>query len=93
MRNRANASCWPVALVGCMVLQDAESLAGAPIFFTEEAVRRGIDYLVLEGQWSFGFGCGVAFADLDNDGDPDVVLTGRADGRMGIYENVTHRAL
>ena len=55
---------------------------GAP--FTEEAVTRGVNYLI--GQASAA-GLGVALVDLDNDGDPDLVTTGRTDGRVGIFEN------
>ncbi len=34
---------------------------------------------------AYGFGCG--FADLDGDSDPDIVLIGGADGRVGLFEN------
>ncbi|MGE3165418.1 MAG: FG-GAP-like repeat-containing protein [Planctomycetota bacterium] len=34
-----------------------------------------------------GYGYGMATNDLDGDGDPDLVLTGRFDGVVGIYEN------
>lgn len=60
------------------------ALAGSPAPFTEEAVERGVDYLVgIPGVWMNG----VAFVDLDNDGDPDLVVTGRGDGVVGVYEN------
>lgn len=52
--------------------------------FTEEAVQRGVTYLALQNT---GFGCGVVFADLDQDGDPDLVTTGRGDGVVAVYEN------
>ena len=55
--------------------------------FTEEAAKRGIDYITSQGYWSDGFGCGVAFVDLDGDGDADLILTGRSDGVVGVYEN------
>jgi hypothetical protein len=32
-------------------------------------------------------GDGLAFVDLDGDGDPDLVLLGRNDGLVGVYEN------
>lgn len=87
MSYRAISLRWFLALMVCTVMPYGDLFAGPPIAFTEEAVTRGIDYLVVEGDWMAGFGCGVAFADLDNDGDPDVVVTGRADGRIGMYEN------
>ncbi|MEE8524288.1 MAG: VCBS repeat-containing protein, partial [Thermoanaerobaculia bacterium] len=60
------------------------ALGGSPAPFTEEAVERGVDYLVgIPGVWMNG----VAFVDLDNDGDPDLVVTGRGDGVVGVYEN------
>lgn len=62
---------------------------GAPAWaqpaFTEEAVARGLSYVVTED--SRPIGAGVALIDLDEDGDPDCVLLGRADGRVGVFEN------
>ncbi len=58
--------------------------AQTPSPFTEEAVLRGVDYK--NGQWSAA-GLGVCFADLDNDGDPDLITTGRSDGLVGIFRN------
>jgi hypothetical protein len=62
-------------------------LAGAATPFTEEAISRGINYVVPNVLSIERFGRGLAFVDLDNDGDPDVVVTGRADHVVGIYEN------
>ncbi len=66
----------------------APALAGDPAPFTEEAVQRGINYPI---QVRSTFGSGLAFADLDNDGDPDLVVLGRAVGgagsNIGLYEN------
>ena len=56
--------------------------------FTEEAVARGLDYVMQDypqQQGYLGFGC--AFSDLDQDGDPDAIIVGAADGTVGIYEN------
>jgi len=52
--------------------------------FTEEAVVRGVDYGVVA---SGTVGQGVALCDLDRDRDLDLVVLGRADGMIGVYEN------
>ncbi|MCH8912191.1 MAG: VCBS repeat-containing protein, partial [Planctomycetes bacterium] len=52
--------------------------------FTEEATLRGIDYMPMQ---THSHGQGLAFIDLDGDGDPDVVMVGRFDGMVGVYEN------
>lgn len=67
----------------------AIALAAEIAPFTSEAPSRGLIY-PMSGYPSsdglHGFGCG--FADLDGDGDADAVLLGRADGQVGIFENV-----
>ena len=55
---------------------------------TEEAQLRGLVYAMQDypqQYGGYGFGCG--FVDLDGDSDPDIVLVGAADGRVGLFEN------
>jgi hypothetical protein len=64
-------------------------MAGGVEPFTDEAVARGLSYLIqgpvfgADSLW--GYGCG--FADLDNDGDQDIILTGKVDHTVGLFEN------
>ncbi len=57
--------------------------------FSDEAVARGVNYFVSQGE--FGglgqFGCGLAVVDLDRDGDDDIVSTGNAKDRLGFFRN------
>jgi hypothetical protein len=63
------------------------ALPQPPASFTEEAAARGLDFIVAESSVpNSGYG-GASFIDLDNDGDPDIVATGRSGGLLGIYEN------
>jgi len=52
--------------------------------FTEEALARGVNYTPTQINTS---GHGMAFADLNDDGYPDIILVGRANGVIGFYEN------
>ena len=64
-------------------------VAGTPAAFTEEALARGLSFTMSAYPQSQGYvGAGSGFADLDSDGDPDVVLIGRSDGKIGIFENI-----
>ena len=64
--------------------------AGADVpLFTEEALARGVQYVVPDG--AFGgtgqYGCGVALVDLDGDGDDDILATGAAGGQVALFVN------
>lgn len=55
---------------------------------TEEAQLRGLVYAMQDYPQQYGvYGFGCGFADLDGDSDPDIVLIGAADGRVGLFEN------
>jgi hypothetical protein len=96
MHSHARVSIRPATLLGTAAILAVVGVsrpagAGTPTYspFTEEAVARGVVYQVQA--WGFGsdgyLGYGCGFADLDTDGDPDLVILGSADGRVGIFEN------
>jgi hypothetical protein len=66
--------------------------AGAGITpFTEESAARGVVYPMLAASQMnalgyLGWGCGII--DLDGDGDSDIMILGKADGRVGVFENL-----
>ena len=72
---------WAAPLI-CLTLAGA---AQSQTAFTEQAVERGLSYVVTQDRTQLG--AGLALIDLDGDGDPDCVLMGREDGVVGIYEN------
>ncbi len=57
--------------------------------FTEEALARGLSYVVTDGIFDGPgqFGCGVALCDLDGDGDDDIVASGATNGQVVAFEN------
>ncbi len=58
-----------------------------PLPFTEEALARGVNYIVADGL-PLDSGVGAAsFIDIDADGDPDIVATGENSGIVAFYEN------
>ena len=77
-------------IVAALILSTGMALAGnPPAAFTEEALARGLDFTMAPFPQAQGYlGQGGGFVDLDSDGDPDVVLIGAANGRIGIFENL-----
>ena len=77
------------AIAGIAAAWLAIADARAQGLYSEEALARGVDYVVTQG--AFGgtgqFGCGVALVDLDGDGDDDIVCTGAVDDRLGFFRN------
>ncbi|MFQ5463313.1 MAG: CRTAC1 family protein [Phycisphaerae bacterium] len=78
---------WLAGLGACaLVGWSPTALASVP--FTEEAVARGLVYEMQPAPQTTGYlGFGCAMADLDRDGDQDIVLLGRLDGTVGVFEN------
>ncbi len=79
----------PVAII-VTITHVSAVLAGGLSPFTEEAGLRGLNYTIQSppSDGYLGFGCGLI--DLDGDHDPDAVILGAADGRVGIFENLGH---
>lgn len=76
-----------VAFAGLTMTFASHALAQG--VFTEDASSCGIAYPVQgsPGLWNmYGYGCGAA--DLDGDGDQDVIILGRSNGQVGLYENL-----
>jgi hypothetical protein len=89
------------SLTGNLTLKMGSSLLAAlttsvnadfPLPFFDEAINRGVVYLVQQGEFDGdgAFGCGVALADLNNDGAPELVCTGAANSRIGLFINNGH---
>ncbi|MFQ5423421.1 MAG: FG-GAP-like repeat-containing protein [Phycisphaerae bacterium] len=84
-RTHASARVALCLLVTLSLCATPSASAAAP--FTEEALARGLNYFMPQRPSLERFGYGMAFVDLDGDRDPDVVVTGAAGGRAGIFEN------
>ena len=67
----------PLALLIPIIGVAPDAAAQFPSF-SDEAIARGLSYVVSDGMFDGGgqFGCGVALCDLDGDGDDDIVATG-----------------
>jgi len=89
MRSRELVKAFGTIGLGLALSAGFAAAGGVPSPFTEEAAARGLDFTMgpyPQVQGYVGQGCG--FVDIDDDGDPDVVVIGRSDGKVGIFENV-----
>ncbi|MFQ5423422.1 MAG: CRTAC1 family protein [Phycisphaerae bacterium] len=76
------------AVTGLLSIATTTGRAEAVIPSTEEAVERGLSYVMQNAPQTYGYvGFGCGFADLDGDYDQDVVILGAADGHVGLFEN------
>lgn len=83
IRRRVVAS---LSIVGASLVASA---SGQVAPFTNEAQLRGVNYQMMNWPNDFGYlGWGCGFADLDGDGDQDIILLGRLDESVGLFENV-----
>jgi hypothetical protein len=82
-------SIVPLALGLSVSAASASAHAQMPSF-SEEALQRGLNYVVTDGIFDGPgqFGCGVALCDLDGDGDDDIVASGATNGQIALFENV-----
>ena len=88
---RGRVRALPVPSVAAAMAASAALAQGSGIApFTSEHAARGVTYNMMLSlplpTPSEGFG--MAAADLEGDGDLDLVLLGRADGLVGVYENL-----
>ena len=82
------SSYWAICFFAPAFSGFIEKAWAVPQPFSEQALSRGVDYTVTQGSYTGSFGCGVAAVDLDGDLDADLIVTGRASGGVGIYENI-----
>ncbi len=74
------------SVLGWVLLFVAASPTSAQVSWTEEAAARGVANLYTYGA-SQHWGRGFALNDFDNDGDVDLMLTGRYDGQVLLFSN------
>lgn len=74
-----------MVMVLCVV---AEATCDVTVF-TDEAIARGVNHIVMEGGFggSGQYGCGVALVDLDGDGDDDIIATGSETAQITLFAN------
>ncbi|MBL4810041.1 MAG: CRTAC1 family protein [Phycisphaerales bacterium] len=73
-------------IVGIGLSLGSSVALAAPLSFSEEAVARGINY-VISPSMAVQFGPGLGLLDLDGDGDLDIILAGMNGGVVRVYEN------
>lgn len=80
----------PGAVFGILIslLVSATAYGGSVMPFAQDAIARGVNYVMQDFPQSIGYGgFGCGFADLNNDGHQDIIIVGALSGRIGVFEN------
>lgn len=80
----AAQACFAVLALGSVAT--ISNAGGSVTPFTEEAVSRGVNFVVATGQAGI-FGYGIGLADLNNNGALDIIALGDPNGGIRIWEN------